>query len=236
MCLKVPPMSLPRLTEHVAAEQDRGYEPPAHRGLGIDVLGHQRLEHGRALGVADEHESAAVVVLLQIGGERCADVGEPEGRVGCGGGLAGWGARERGLPVHRRVHAAVLRVARGLIERDRAFRRADRQVRVPGGLCADRGIDVEAVDRRVLDPLGVEHADLLEPRCVDGRGQAGGAGIRRVTRASTATRSSPKPPARWRRAAPHDCDRGRDQRKSDPHDAPPRPKLAVRHLSACVSN
>ena len=62
------------LDEHVASEQDRGEHPLAHGGLGVDVLGDQRPEHERALGMADQDEAAPVVVLAQVGRERGSDV------------------------------------------------------------------------------------------------------------------------------------------------------------------
>jgi hypothetical protein len=88
----------------------------------------------------------------------------------------------------------VLRVARRLVQRNRALGRADHQVRVAGGLAAHRRINVEAVDRRLADSPRVLDADLLECWCVERCRQAGHTG-RGGAPAGTATPSSRRRPA-----------------------------------------
>src|SRR5262249_36091384 len=62
------------LYEDVAAEQDRRQHQLSDRWLGVDLLGDHRAEHPRALRVADEHETAAMVVVLQVVRERVLDI------------------------------------------------------------------------------------------------------------------------------------------------------------------
>ena len=67
------------LDQHVAAEQDRRDQQLAHGRLCVDLLGDHLTQHERPLGVADQHEPAAVVVLLQVGLERRGHVGRTLG-------------------------------------------------------------------------------------------------------------------------------------------------------------
>ena len=70
------------LHQHVAAHEDRREHALAHRGLGIDHLGDHGLEHAGTLGVADEHEAAAVVELRQIRLQGLLHVGDPQRGIG----------------------------------------------------------------------------------------------------------------------------------------------------------
>ena len=198
MCLNDPPTPVPVFTQHVAAHQDRRQQPAAHGRLRIDGLGDQRLEHERALRVADQHEAAAVVVPGQVGVEGSLDVVERERRVGLGRRRAEADAVERHLPVHRREHSAVLRVPRRLVERDRFLLRVDLQIGVAGLLVADRGIDVEAVDLRLPDRLRMLDPQLRQRRGVGGGGQARACRGRASCPGSTARRCGRRPAPRQR--------------------------------------
>jgi hypothetical protein len=73
---------VPAADEHVAPEQDRREHPgPHHRGA-VDVLGDQLAQDERALRVADEDESAAVVEVAQVVLEGAAHVPERDRELG----------------------------------------------------------------------------------------------------------------------------------------------------------
>ena len=156
---------------HVAAEQQRRHEPPPQRPPAVDPLGDQAAQDERALRVADQHDAAAAVVVAQVVAPRTHDVAVGTVRL-LRRHAAGEEALERDLPVDRREDAAVARVARRLVERDRAQLGVDRERGRRGGLVADRRVDVEAVDLprpRAPHPLAPEP---LAGRREAGRAQA----------------------------------------------------------------
>ena len=131
--------------QDVAAEQQRGRQPAASILLGVDLLLDQLGQHARALGVADEHDAAAVVVVREVVAPHVPDIAV--GQCRC---FTSRSATDRGegqLAVDRRVDAAHLGEARGLRNGDGDLVGIDVQVRVDGGLQADGRVHVEAVDR-----------------------------------------------------------------------------------------
>ena len=82
-------------------------------------------EHHRALGVADQQDAAAVVVVGEVVGESRPDAlvcGLDDGRVD----LAGIECLDRRLRIRRGKDVAYLREGRGLCDRDSHFFRVDR--------------------------------------------------------------------------------------------------------------
>ncbi len=74
---------------HVAAEEQRGDDAASHGRVGVDLAAEQRDEQRCALGVPDEHDTAAVVVVGEVvvprGEEAC--VGDRGGvRLACSSG------------------------------------------------------------------------------------------------------------------------------------------------------
>ena len=128
--------------------------------------------------MTDQHESASVVVLVQIGLKRVAHVVERDLQLGRRLAVAVLKRGHGDLPVDRGIDTAVLRVARRLIKGDRSLLGIDRQVREHGLLVADRRIDVEAVDLRIAHHLRVRDAKPVQRRRVDGRRQARRARVR----------------------------------------------------------
>ncbi len=141
--------------DHLTAEDHRADELLAQRRVGVDLFFDQLLEHGRALGVADELEAAALVVLRQVfvecGGDADVRLGRPFGSDPAGRVDGG----DRQLRIDGRVHAAHLREARRLAFGDRELFGADFFVGVLGELAAHGRVHVEAVDRRLLRRLGL---------------------------------------------------------------------------------
>ena len=169
---------------HVAAQEQRRDQALAHLlASGRSSWWIELPEHDGALGVADQDDAAALVVLAQVG----LPGGEPRPRRRSAARREGLRlplriAAERDLPVHRREDAAVQAVAGRLVERDRALLRVDREIRVRGLVVADGGIDVEAVELPLpvrLDGLG---ADDLAGRRHQGRVEAGLARVVRDSR------------------------------------------------------
>ena len=200
--LEVPAHVLALLHGHVAAEQHGGDQLAARGGLRVDLLGHELTEDEAALGVADEHHTTALVVLPEVGPPRLAHVVVRDGRLGGRPATAEQG-RERHLPVHGRIDAAVLGVARRLVERDRALLRVDPLGRQGSRLVADRGIYVEAVEARRVRGLRLRHAHLLARRREDRGAEARGARVALLARLAQ--------PDRLRR------DRGRGDRHRGGH-------------------
>lgn len=149
----------------VAAEQERRDEAAADRRGVVHLLLEQPDQDRRALGVADEDDPAAVVVV----GEVVAESGEhaPVGDEGVReGDRARVGERaQRDLAVHGRVDATYPGEAGGLRDRHLFLAEPDGEVGVDRRLVADRRVDVEAVDPRVcrrralLDPGGAVRRD-----------------------------------------------------------------------------
>ena len=151
MCLKSPPIPvLPFLTSTLPPIRIADSEQLADRRLGVDHLGDHRSQHERR---------PANGRSARTRGRGCTSAGRSRTRsrrrqTGSAG-SASSSVCPSPIPASvtcRYIGAntlAVLRVARRLVERDRALLGVDRQVRVAGLLAADRRVDVEAVDRRV---------------------------------------------------------------------------------------
>ena len=102
--------------------------------------------------MTDQHDAAAVVVMLQVIVPRIAHIVVAEPAIERRAAAAGHGlsqAGERELPIERRVRTARRREPRKLLPNDIAFRRVCRHVAVGAGIGRNRGVDVEAIDRRV---------------------------------------------------------------------------------------
>ena len=198
--VEVPARALPGTHEHVAAQHHRGHQLPPHHRLRVDLLIDQPPQHPRALGVAEQHHPAPMVVArhvlapggldVLVGDRQCLLIGLPRPV----------DRRDRPLAVHRREHATDLREPRRLVARDRNLLGLDRAVGVRALLVAHRGIDVEAVHLgvasvgRVLhvrpavgfDKRGLEaaqarvgrHTRLAQPDRVLGPGNPGSAAQR----------------------------------------------------------
>jgi hypothetical protein len=125
-----------------------GDEPPAHARLRVDLLRDQRTQHERALRVADQDHAAALVVLAQVGAPGLAHVAVGDLARSLRNRLRLDQAGQGDLPVDRREDAAVLAVARRLVQGDRAQFGVDRLVGLRGAVVGHRRVDVEAVDLR----------------------------------------------------------------------------------------
>ena len=161
MFLKSPPTSLAVLDGHVAAEQDRRDQPLAQRGLRVDLAWRAA---ARSTNEPCEWPISTIprpwlylrryVVRGVCARRRSAICGR------CGVGPPGCSsAVQRDLAVHRRVDAAVLRVARRLVERDRALLGVDVQVCVASS--AGRTL---LGRRRSSRPCGVRESSGSSPR------------------------------------------------------------------------
>src|SRR5262245_66316390 len=101
--------------------------------------------------MADQHEATSFIVVLEIviprvldvvvlnaAYERSTSTGKPCPK-----------SRQRDLPIQRSIGAALRGEACKLLTDDVEFRRIRRHVAVGGRIGRNRGINVEAVDRRV---------------------------------------------------------------------------------------
>jgi hypothetical protein len=140
--------------DDVRAEEDRRYQPAPPLGMRVDVALDQSDQIGGALGMADQHDSAAVVVAGEVvkPGRQDVPVALRQHPVVAGvRQCPSQPARLRGrreLAVHRRPHSAGPGEAGRLLDRDRLLLGLNLEVCVQGRLVAHRRVHVEAVDRR----------------------------------------------------------------------------------------
>ena len=117
----------PRRREQRGAEDVRADKLFLDR-LAVDLVRDQRLQDEGALRMADQHDAATLVVVLQVVLPRIADVvvlnalAEQRQRIGIGR-QRRLQAAERDLPVHRREGAALRCEARELLQDDVLLRR-----------------------------------------------------------------------------------------------------------------
>ena len=150
-----PPRSDFARTATLPPSEHRGDQPAAQGAMVVDAPADQPLQVEAALRVAEEDEAAMPADAAQERIEGLLDVAVgrevvPSRR------RPGLERRDGRLPVHGRVHAAELREACSLVQRDRADLGVDPFGRQPALLVGDRRIDVEAVDARSRARLGVE--------------------------------------------------------------------------------
>ena len=148
--LKSPPRSLPLATSTLPPSRIAEIRRLRSRGLGSISFLISSPQHERALGVPDQHDTAALVVLREVvapGGPA-----RPVGALAIRRGRAAEDPGDRDLAVDRRVHAAVARVARRLVERDRALLGIHAQRRCVARHVGHRRVHVEAVELRPPGP------------------------------------------------------------------------------------
>ena len=213
--LEVPAPITPAADRHVAAQQQSRHELAAQARPRVDLPRDEPPQHVGALGVAHQHHAAAPVVAAQVGAPGLAHVPVGEGRA-CARRTVD--APQAQLPVDGRVHAAVLGVARGLVEGDRAQFGIDAKGRLRPRHVADRRVDIEAVHRtrpgcaRARDPqLGAAGRE-------DRGGEPGPAGV--------GLQAGPAEPQRVgcrRRRERRRCAAGQRGRREH-HPSPPAPR------------
>ena len=167
----VPPRSDPLRTVTSPPSSIAETMPAAHGGAVVDAPPDEPLQVVAALRVAEEDEPAPAADPPQERVEGLLDVAVG-GPVVTARRPPRLQRRDGGLAVQRRVDPAVLREARGLVERDRADLGVGPLRREPGRLVGDRGIDVEAVDAAVAAAAGRDPTGRDVPAPVARRAQA----------------------------------------------------------------
>ena len=119
--------------------------------LAVDFVLDELREHARALRVSDEHDAAAVVVMLEIVIPCIEDIVVGQGAIHGNGRAEQRGTKrtESDLAVDGRVGPTLRSEAGELHAHNAFFFRAGEHVAVASGIHGDSGIDVEAIDLRI---------------------------------------------------------------------------------------
>ena len=171
-----PPWSDPLRTVTLPPSSDGRDHPAPQRRVAVDAAADQALEVVAALRMADENKAAP-------GPDPAQERVERLGHVAVGGAVVAGGRRARlqrghgGLPVHRGVDAAQLRVTRRLIVRDRAKLGVNPLGREARRLVGHGRVDVEAGDAVVGRALGRDAPSAHIPALEDRRAQPGPARV-----------------------------------------------------------